>query len=193
MLSPVPQTVFESLKTGDLLFFSGSRLWSRLIRWRTRSMWSHVGVAVWIDGALFVLEALEGDGVRLAPISVWLGWRGRIGLGRVAYGSTQQRLAAKSSGLAQLTSRYASPRQFVRSFSVVYSKLARHWRLSEDGDASRWFCSELAATLLSVGGFVLPKRPAELSPGDCSELAFVDVYLIWNTLAGGLDPITEGS
>lgn len=63
------ETVRDELRSGDLLFCSGSYLFSGLIQRFTGSVWSHVGV-VYRDEALrrvFVLESETGIGVRLVP------------------------------------------------------------------------------------------------------------------------------
>lgn len=57
------------IQSGDILAWSGDALFSRLIQRTTRSKYSHVGVAWCIAGRVFALEAIEGTGVRLMPLS----------------------------------------------------------------------------------------------------------------------------
>ena len=156
---------FRGLDTGDLLFFSGRRIWSRLIQWRTGSEWSHVGLFVRIDQMPFVLESLEGVGVRLVPLSVWLAWPGHIGFATTSL-EREQREHMLHCGLSLLGQRYAPPRQFVRSFSVLWSRLTRRWRLASDVAPDRWFCSELVAALIEQAGGDISDEPAHVSPGD---------------------------
>jgi hypothetical protein len=58
-------------KTGDLLFFSGDHWLSGLIRWRSKSAWSHVGMVVRIEelDRVFVVESILEVGVRMLPLS----------------------------------------------------------------------------------------------------------------------------
>ena len=67
-------TVRDSLRSGDLVFCSGSYLFSGLIQRFTRSVWSHVGIVYRDDnlGRVFVLESETGVGVRLVPVSKYL-------------------------------------------------------------------------------------------------------------------------
>ena len=66
--------VRATLRSGDLVFCSGSYFFSGLIQRFTRSVWSHVGI-VYRDEALkrvFILESETGVGVRIVPISKYL-------------------------------------------------------------------------------------------------------------------------
>jgi hypothetical protein len=58
-------------KTGDLLFFSGDHWLSGLIRWRSKSAWSHVGMVVRIEelDRVFLIESVLEVGVRMLPLS----------------------------------------------------------------------------------------------------------------------------
>jgi hypothetical protein len=51
--------------TGDLFFTHSKALFSRIIRFFTRSTVSHVGVFFWIENRLFIGEMLEGKGCRM--------------------------------------------------------------------------------------------------------------------------------
>jgi hypothetical protein len=54
---------------GDLLLCSGHHAFSRLIRWATKSPWSHIAMAMRADaiGRVMVLESVEKIGVRTTP------------------------------------------------------------------------------------------------------------------------------
>jgi cell wall-associated NlpC family hydrolase len=77
-IEQMPRTPYEAvranLRTGDLVFCSGSYLFSRLIQRFTRSVWSHVGIIYKDDNLerVFVLESETQIGVRLAPLSKYL-------------------------------------------------------------------------------------------------------------------------
>jgi Permuted papain-like amidase enzyme, YaeF/YiiX, C92 family len=66
--------VRQELRSGDLVFCSGSYLFSGLIQRFTGSVWSHVGIVYRDDHLqrLFILESETGIGVRLVPISKYL-------------------------------------------------------------------------------------------------------------------------
>lgn len=66
-------TYRQSIKSGDLLAWS-HRGWSswhdfkiQFVRFFTQSEYSHVGLAIWLGGRLFVLEAVEPM-VRIYPL-----------------------------------------------------------------------------------------------------------------------------
>ncbi len=58
-----------SVEDGDVLHFESRGLVAHVIRWATRSRFSHVGLAVWIHGRLMVAESRELRGCRLIPLS----------------------------------------------------------------------------------------------------------------------------
>jgi len=57
------------IRSGDLIAFRGNGPVSRLIRHVTGGRHTHVGVAFWMRGRLFLLEAREGAGVQLRACS----------------------------------------------------------------------------------------------------------------------------
>jgi hypothetical protein len=79
----VPDTVFDALppepygsvrpivRDGDLLLCSAYDAGSRVIRWATRSLWSHVAIAFRMSeiDRVMVLECVEHIGVRAVPLS----------------------------------------------------------------------------------------------------------------------------
>jgi len=69
---PAPAVEYDDnrgeIKNGDVLLYRGRSLESRLIRWATRSRYSHAGLAVWWNGRLMVMEAV-GRGVVVTPLS----------------------------------------------------------------------------------------------------------------------------
>ncbi|MCU0445774.1 MAG: hypothetical protein MUE85_12745 [Microscillaceae bacterium] len=68
------QSLRETVKSGDILFYSGEDEVSKLIRWATHSIWSHVGIIVKIDNLkrILLLESVESMGVRLIPVSKYI-------------------------------------------------------------------------------------------------------------------------
>jgi hypothetical protein len=172
--------ICETVRVGDLLLFSGERWWSRIIRLRSQSKWSHVGIVVWVprkgeDGHPQIVEALEGHGVRVANIHWWRKWRGTVAVGYVNL-PEPARFKMADFASRQRGRLYASPRQFVRSFSLLWSRIAPLLGIRADNDVRRWFCSELAAAAFRFTGYVTtPKEPARMTPGDVASLQYVTV------------------
>jgi hypothetical protein len=62
------------VRDGDLLFVSSREPFSRLIRWATRSPWSHVGIAFRLKEIerVVVLDCVQKIGVRCVPLSTFV-------------------------------------------------------------------------------------------------------------------------
>jgi hypothetical protein len=62
------------VRDGDLLFVSSREPFSRLIRWATRSPWSHVAIAFRLKeiDRVIVLDCVEKIGVRCVPLSTFV-------------------------------------------------------------------------------------------------------------------------
>ena len=77
-LKTLPQldepAIEQQVKAGDLFLCSGDHAFSRLIRWATKSPWSHVAMAMRADavGRVMVLESVEKIGVRAIPLHTFL-------------------------------------------------------------------------------------------------------------------------
>ena len=77
-LSKLPYASYRDLdkiiKSGDILFYSGEDEVSKLIRWATKSMWSHVGILIKLEGIdrILLLESVENVGVRIIPLSKYI-------------------------------------------------------------------------------------------------------------------------
>jgi len=59
------------LKTGDILHCSGKRLLSRLIKWATKSEYSHTAMVIEIWGVMCVIDS-QKDGTNPRPLEAWL-------------------------------------------------------------------------------------------------------------------------
>ena len=62
------------VRDGDVMLCAAHDRGSRLIRWATRSAWSHCAVAFWIGEVerVIVLECVETLGVRAVPLSAFV-------------------------------------------------------------------------------------------------------------------------
>ncbi len=70
--SPRPYAeVRDMVRDGDILMCAAHDMGSRLIRWATRSVWSHCALAFWLEEVerVIVLECVEHMGVRAVPLS----------------------------------------------------------------------------------------------------------------------------
>ncbi len=167
--------VRDQIENGDVLLFRGSLLHSRIIQRWTKSVYSHVGLALWIrtDGVkrLMVIEAMEGRGVQLYPLSEYLQKGDHVDWFAITEDSIQ-RDKVVAWAMARLGRDYASPWQFLRSFGFFTKRLANLLGLATKVDPNRWFCSWFAAQALRAGGWVPPESerlpPEQSTPGDIS-------------------------
>ena len=78
ILSHSPLLQYEAaravVQTGDIMLCSGRYAMSRLIRYATRSPWSHVAIVVRLEsiGRVMVCESVEKIGVRTIPLHTFL-------------------------------------------------------------------------------------------------------------------------
>jgi cell wall-associated NlpC family hydrolase len=162
--------VRRELRSGDLVFCSGSYLFSGLIQRFTRSVWSHVGI-VYRDDALrrvFILESETGIGVRLAPISKYLRdyhgrrrpYRGQIVVARVHPEPGEERvLRAVSFGMDLLTKPYDNA-EILRIAARIAFRIGRR---TQD---RKFICSELVDECYRAAGVKFMRRDNYISPDD---------------------------
>jgi uncharacterized protein YycO len=164
--------VRDGLRNGDVLAFryDPKSFFSQLISFRTRSRISHVGILVRFYDRLCVVEALEGRGVRVFPVSTLL----KQGRTLVWYQTTLpvnlNRFAICNAALSHWGQRYASPWQFVRSFGLLTRWICDRLKIKRDTNKERFFCSEFVVTCLQEAGIDIDADPATMSPGDVIEL-----------------------
>ena len=164
------EAVRDDLRSGDLIFCSGSYLFSGLIQRFTGSVWSHVGV-VYRDEALrrvFVLESEAGIGVRLVPLSKYLRdyhgrrrpYRGQIVIGRVASGmNADQVREAVSFGMDLLTKPYDNS-EILRIAARILFRIGRRTR------DRKFICSELVDECFHAAGVKFTRPDNYISPDD---------------------------
>jgi hypothetical protein len=172
------QQLRTQLRTGDLIFASGNYAFSRTIRYVTRSIWSHVGLIVCTHDRVLVLESIELVGVRLAPLSKYLGgydqdqpYDGRMVIARRDDISPEQANQAICFGLDALTRPY-NHREIA---SIVYRALRKQAR-PIDADGHTYLCSELVYYALKHAQVqVQPDRQGFISPHNLWEHPCVEV------------------
>lgn len=162
--------VRDQLRTGDLVFCSGSYFFSKAIQRFTRSVWSHVGI-LYKDEALqrvFVLESETMIGVRLAPVSKYLRdyhgrnrpYRGRIVIARVQPDVDVAAVRrAISYGMDELTKPYDN-------FEIVRIAFRILFRVSRRTRDRKYICSELVYDCFRKAGVHFKLNDEFVSPDD---------------------------
>jgi cell wall-associated NlpC family hydrolase len=158
------------LQSGDLVFCSGSYLFSGLIQRFTRSVWSHVAIVHRDDNLqrVFVLESETGIGVRVVPISKYLRdyhgrrrpYRGQIVIARVqpTPGEAQTRHAV-SFGMDLLTRPYDN-------YEIVRIAARIAFRVGRRVHDRKFICSELVDECFRAAGVRFARRDNYISPDD---------------------------
>lgn len=164
------EDVRRDLRSGDLVFCSGSYVFSGLIQRFTRSVWSHVGI-VYRDEHLqrvFILESETGIGVRLVPISKYLRdyhgrrrpYRGQIVVARVDPEPGDERVRqAVSYGMDLLTKPYDN-------FEIVRIAMRIAFRIGRRTRDRKFICSELVDECYRAAGVRFTRRDNYISPED---------------------------
>lgn len=164
------EDVRRGLRSGDLMFCSGSYFFSGLIQRFTRSVWSHVGI-VYRDQALqrvFILESETGIGVRLVPVSKYLRdyhgrrrpYRGQIVVARVHPEPGDERVRqAVSYGMDLLTKPYDNA-EILRIAARIAFRVGRR---TQD---RKFICSELVDECYRAAGVRFARRDNYISPED---------------------------
>jgi cell wall-associated NlpC family hydrolase len=164
------ESVRTDLRSGDLVFCSGSYVFSGLIQGFTRSVWSHVGL-LYVDPTLervFILESETGIGVRLVPVSKYLRdyhgrrrpYRGQVVIARVSpdLGDPQVRRAV-SYGMDLLSKPYDNGEILRIAMRILF----RRGRRVRD---RKFICSELVDECFRVAGVRFERRDNYISPDD---------------------------
>lgn len=154
---------------GDVtvLWYSGNTLFERLIRWRTHSRFSHVGVL--INGTVFEEQA---PGVVI---------HGGVEATSIATQAAAYRLLPlpdrdTARVLAYLTAQIGHHYNVAGIFTDALASFSGYrLTVAADGDFT---CSGLVAAALQEAGYVWPHDPHSVSPGD---------------LATWLAPLTQGA
>lgn len=144
------------MQDGDVLMFKGQSTLSKIIKWRTKSAYSHAGIVVWWGDRLMVLEAI-GKGVLARPISYnLLHYKGDINYYRPCEdipAETRSQMAQFAK--EQLGKEYAHIRLVGFFFKLLFKlKMERKDKQEATG---RYFCSEYVADIYARHGKDLVK------------------------------------
>jgi len=180
-MAPRPYAeVREEVRDGDLLLCSAHDPFSRLIRWATRSPWTHVAIAYRLKeiDRVIVLECVEKIGVRVVPLSTFISrtsegvhpFPGKIVLAR------HKGMAAKSrqppmKKIAQfafdrLGDRYSTEEMLKIAARIAFGRFERKMPRSL-GPKNEFICSEYVARCFEKVGLSVPwDGLGFISPGD---------------------------
>lgn len=167
----------KRISDGDLCFFGGVKPHSRIIKMRSLSRFSHVGLFFWavhaLERRLYVVESVEPYGVRIYPFAKYLAECEADGCAVDWYQLLPRHIDVSHAVrhcLDRVGNRYADPRQFIRSFLWTGDMIRRLFGLPVDTNRGRYFCSELIAEAYMAAGFKatngIPSHPAQTTPGD---------------------------
>ena len=156
------------LKTGDIVFCSGSYTFSGIIQGLTKSVWSHVAV-VYKDEALgrvMMLEAEPQIGIRLIPVSNYLkdykgtkrAYKGQIVIGHLKEPIEKEKLnRGISFGLDALTRPYDNYEIFRIMIRILF-------KISKRERNRSYICSELVRDVFAKSGVVIQYNDTYISP-----------------------------
>jgi hypothetical protein len=133
------------------------------------SIYDHVGMAFWIrtpgSDRLFCLEAKEGYGVRLYPVSDYIREGRKTHWFSIRQGWLLDLEKMTSFGVSKIGRQYIPAWKLVLTFCGL-SRLVR--------DEGTEFCSKLYSQIvLEGGGSLMGKQPEEMDPADVAKLPFL--------------------
>ncbi|MFI4965995.1 MAG: YiiX/YebB-like N1pC/P60 family cysteine hydrolase [Caulobacterales bacterium] len=169
-LKPQPYaTIRAEVRDGDILLCSATDIFSRLIRWATKSPWSHVAIAfrmAEIDRVI-VLECVEKLGVRAVPLSDFIArtssgtqpYPGKILLARHTGMSAKSRAKPMKKmaefAFDRLGERFSQGETLKIALRIAVGRFKRHMpRIL--GPKDEFICSEYVARCLGAVGLEVP-------------------------------------
>ncbi len=162
------QKIRDQLKTGDIIFCSGSYAFSGVIQSLTKSVWSHVAV-IYKDeelGRVLMLEAEPQIGIRLIPLSNYLSdykgtkrcYKGQIVVARLHQDLPKEQLnKGISFGLDALTRPYDNYEIFRIMIRILL-------RISKRERNKSYICSELVRDVFARAGIIIQYKDTYISP-----------------------------
>ena len=169
----------EMVRDGDLLLCSATDPFSKLIRWSTKTPWSHVAIAYRIEtlGRVMVFEAVEKIGVRTVPLSTFISrtssgvhpYPGKILLardGRFEALPARKKQAMYDFVFGSLGNRFAAGEIFKIALRMLLGRLAREMPKFL-GPRDEYICSEYVAKAFAKAGMKIPwDGLGFVAPGD---------------------------
>ncbi|THD50565.1 YiiX/YebB-like N1pC/P60 family cysteine hydrolase [Phenylobacterium sp.] len=195
-LKPQPYADLRGqVRDGDILLCSATDSVSRLIRWATKSPWSHVAIAYRLDeiDRVLVLECVEKIGVRAVPLSTFIArtssgvhpYPGRILLARHAAMAAKSRSRpwTKMAAFAfeRLGDRFSAGEILKIGLRIAIGrfrrKMPRHL-----GPKDEYICSEYVARCFHAIGVEIPwDGLGFVAPADIANAPRVEAVALFRT------------
>jgi hypothetical protein len=162
------EKIRDYIKTGHIVFCSGSYAFSGIIQRLTKSTWSHVAV-IYKDEALgrvLVLEAEPRYGIRLIPLSKYLRdykgtkrpYKGQMVVAELNIPLQKQELdRGISFGLDELTRPYDN-------YEIVRIMMRILFHISKREKNRAYICSELVRDIFVKAGILFRYKDTYISP-----------------------------
>lgn len=162
------EKIRDHLQTGDIVFCSGSYVFSGVIQRLTKSVWSHVAV-IYKDEELeriLILEAEPYAGIRLIPLSNYLKdykgkrkcYKGQMVIAKLKEPIEDMRLnRGISFGLDALTKPYDNYEIFRIMIRILFHISKRERNRS-------YICSELVRDIFAKAGVIIQYNDTYISP-----------------------------
>jgi hypothetical protein len=175
------------VKNGDLLLCSATDPMSKLIRWSTKTPWSHIGIAYRIPSLdrVMVFEAVEKIGVRTVPLSTFISrtsegthpFPGKILLARdqrFEHAAEEKKHAMYDFLFGHLGDRFA-PAEILRiGMRIAFGRTGRKMPKFL-GAKDEFICSEFVAKGFAKAGLKIPwDGLGFVAPGDFALAPDVD-------------------
>ena len=162
------QKIRDNIKTGDIVFCSGSYAFSGIIQKLTKSVWSHVAVVYKDDdlGRVMMLEAEPYVGIRLIPLSTYLKdykgkrkpYKGQMVIARLHQELPKEQLnRGVSFGLDALTRPYDNYEIFRIMMRILF-------RITKRERNRSYICSELVRDVFAKSGVIIQYKDTYISP-----------------------------
>ena len=165
------EDVRSKLKNGDILLYKANRLVDKLIRYATKSEYSHSGIIVWWNERLMVMDARSKTGVVIMPLSRNIArWNGDV-----EWYTSKKNLSKKDRermivfAQRELGKKYSAWQAFkvylYEKFTSIFER--RH----KNHSSSKLFCSYYVAQIYSSVGLSLTQSKDDcfMSPADIAE------------------------
>jgi hypothetical protein len=155
------------LKTGQIVFCSGSYFFSGIIQSLTKSVWSHVGI-IYKDenlGRVLLLEAEPYIGIRLIPVSNYLKtykngrpYKGQMVITNFTVDLTPEQMnRVISFGLDELSKPYDN-------WEIVRIMIRILFKIGKREKNRSYICSELVRDCFTRGGYSFKMNDTYISP-----------------------------
>jgi hypothetical protein len=155
------------LKTGQIVFCSGSYFFSGIIQGLTKSVWSHVGI-IYKDenlGRVLLLEAEPYIGIRLIPVSNYLKtykngrpYKGQMVITNFTVDLTPEQMnRVISFGLDELSKPYDN-------WEIVRIMIRILFKIGKREKNRSYICSELVRDCFTRGGYSFKMNDTYISP-----------------------------